>query len=315
MYVAGFDRGVRPIGVWSMSITLSKQSIPSTSSCAPGFVRVLLRRFASALKTISLTSVDLPEPETPVRTQLPDGELHVDVLQVVLTRADDPERAAVLVAARRYRDPPLPGKELPRDRAAVARHVARRAFRDHLSPVLARAGPHVDEPVGGAHLLVVLDDEHGVAEVAKPLERPDEPSVVALVEPDRGLVEDVEHPHELRPDLRREPEPLRLPPPTASSTRSRLRYPTPTSSRNVSRSRISLRIRRPISSSVGVSSSPSTNRRAAVTDSRENSWIDLSPTVTASTSGLSRAPWHTGQGRIDMYSSIRSRCWDESVSR
>ena len=52
-----------------------------------------------------------------------------------------------------------------------------------------------------------------------------------------------------------------------------------------------------------------------MTDSCENSWIDLSPTVTASTSGLSRAPWQTGQGRIDMYSSIRSRCWDESVSR
>ena len=60
------------------------------------------------------------------------------------------------------------------------------------------------------HLLVVLDDEHGVAEVAKPLERRDQPVVVALVEPDRRLVEDVEHADELRADLRREPQPLRL---------------------------------------------------------------------------------------------------------
>ena len=38
--------------------------------------------------------------------------------------------------------------------------------------VLAGAGPEVDEVVGRAHrLLVVLDDEHGVAEVAQPLER------------------------------------------------------------------------------------------------------------------------------------------------
>ena len=74
VYVAGFERGVRPIGAWSMSITLSKQSIPSTASCAPGFVRVRLSRFASALNTISLTSVDLPEPETPVTaTSLPTG--------------------------------------------------------------------------------------------------------------------------------------------------------------------------------------------------------------------------------------------------
>ena len=60
------------------------------------------------------------------------------------------------------------------------------------------------------HLLVVLDDEHGVAEVAQPLERPDQLVVVALVEPDRRLVEDVEDADELRADLRREPQPLRL---------------------------------------------------------------------------------------------------------
>ncbi len=36
VYVAGFDRGVRPIGDWSMSIALSRCSSPSTASCAPG---------------------------------------------------------------------------------------------------------------------------------------------------------------------------------------------------------------------------------------------------------------------------------------
>ena len=121
------------------------------------------------------------------------------------------KRAAVLVAPRRHRDPALAREELPRDRAPVARHVARRALGDDLAAVLARARPHVDEPVGRAHhLLVVLDHEHGVAEVAEPLERPDQPAVVALVEPDRRLVEDVEHADELRADLGREPEPLRL---------------------------------------------------------------------------------------------------------
>ena len=78
-------------------------------------------------------------------------------------------------------------------------------------PCSPAPGPHVDEPVGAAHhLLVVLDDEHGVAEVAQPLERADQPVVVALVQADRRLVEDVEHADELRADLRREPQPLRL---------------------------------------------------------------------------------------------------------
>ena len=40
VYVAGFERGVRPIGDWSMSITLSKASIPSTVACSPGFNRI-----------------------------------------------------------------------------------------------------------------------------------------------------------------------------------------------------------------------------------------------------------------------------------
>ena len=36
VYVAGFDLGVRPIGDWSITITLSTLSMPSISSCDPG---------------------------------------------------------------------------------------------------------------------------------------------------------------------------------------------------------------------------------------------------------------------------------------
>jgi hypothetical protein len=43
----------------------------------------------------------------------------------------------------------------------------------------------------------VLDHEHGVSEVAQPLERRDQLRVVPLVEADRGLVEDVEDADEL----------------------------------------------------------------------------------------------------------------------
>jgi len=74
-------------------------------------------------------------------------------------------------------------------------------------------------------------------------------------------------------------------------------------------------MRAPISCSVSDSSSPSRKTSARVIESCVNSWMLRSPTVTASTSGLSRAPLHAGHGRNDMYSSIRSRCEDESVSR
>src|SRR6185369_15325263 len=73
------------------------------------------------------------------------------------------------------------------------------------------AGAHVDHMVGGAdRLLVMLDDEHGVAEAAQALQRLQEAVVVLLVETDRGLVEDVEDAREAAADLRGEADALAL---------------------------------------------------------------------------------------------------------
>src|SRR5439155_15276036 len=66
VYVAGLDRGVRPIGDWSTRTSLSTLSSPVTRVCRPGTCRAPLSLFASTDARMSLTSVDLPEPETPV---------------------------------------------------------------------------------------------------------------------------------------------------------------------------------------------------------------------------------------------------------
>ena len=84
-------------------------------------------------------------------------------------------------------------------------------LRHDVAAVLAGAGAHVDQVVGRAHrALVVLDHQHRVAEVAQPLQRRDQPLVVALVQADRRLVEDVEHADQRGADLGRQPDPLRL---------------------------------------------------------------------------------------------------------
>src|SRR5512139_3579014 len=73
-YVAGFDRGVRPMGDWSMLITLSTNSRPDTDACAPGRSREPKILWARARWSVSRTSVDLPEPETPVtQVMSPNG--------------------------------------------------------------------------------------------------------------------------------------------------------------------------------------------------------------------------------------------------
>ena len=82
---------------------------------------------------------------------------------------------------------------------------------DDLAAVDAGAGADVDHVVGGAdRVLVVLDHDHGVAEVAQALQRLQQPGVVALVQADRGLVEHVEHADEARADLRGEADALAL---------------------------------------------------------------------------------------------------------
>ena len=87
--------------------------------------------------------------------------------------------------------------------------LRRAALEDHLAAELAGAGPEVDHVVGGAdRLLVVLDDDHGVAEIAQARQRREQLAVVALVQADRRLVEHVEHAGEVRADLRGQPDAL-----------------------------------------------------------------------------------------------------------
>jgi hypothetical protein len=71
------------------------------------------------------------------------------------------------------------------------------------------AGTEVDDVIGDTdRLLVMLDDDDGVAEIAQARERAEQLPVVALVQADRRLVEDVQHAGQVRTDLRREADAL-----------------------------------------------------------------------------------------------------------
>src|SRR5436190_17903481 len=65
VYVAGLDRGVLPMGDWSISMTLSMCSMPSMLLCAPGRSLDLYIACDNLRDSISCTSVELPEPDTP----------------------------------------------------------------------------------------------------------------------------------------------------------------------------------------------------------------------------------------------------------
>ena len=84
-----------------MRITLSMYSVPAMILCAPGSSRERYSALASARYRMSFTSVDLPEPETPVTTVItPKRKAHIEVLQIVLARAQYRDGLAVRLPPR-----------------------------------------------------------------------------------------------------------------------------------------------------------------------------------------------------------------------
>ena len=82
---------------------------------------------------------------------------------------------------------------------------------DDVAAQASCAGAEIEHIVGVADgVFVVLDDQDGVAQVAQPFQRLDEALVVALVQADGGLVENVEHAAQPRADLRGQADALAL---------------------------------------------------------------------------------------------------------
>ena len=135
-----------------------------------------------------------------------------DVLEIVGGGAVDGELlAGALAALGGDRDRAAAGEIIGGEAVLVGEHLVERALADDLAAMDAGARAHVDHIIGVAdRILVMLDDEHGVAEIAQPLERDQQPLIVALVEADRRLVEHVEHARQARADLAGEADALAL---------------------------------------------------------------------------------------------------------
>ncbi len=72
----------------------------------------------------------------------------------------------------------------------AASDVLRRADRYNLPALVAGVGAEINDPVGGLHHVeVVLDDQHRVAGIHKPLEDLEQHAHVVKVQPGRRLVE------------------------------------------------------------------------------------------------------------------------------
>ena len=172
--MAGFERGVRPIGLWSMSITLSRCSMPSRASCAPGLsLRVVQLLRQPPVERVGDQRALARAGDAGDADERAERESDRHVL-AGCSRARPSGRApcrclraassGVGIDARPLRYCPV----IDSGAWAMSSIVP---FGDDPTAVLARAGTDVDDPVGGAHrLLVVLDDDQGVADVAQALQ-------------------------------------------------------------------------------------------------------------------------------------------------
>ena len=122
-----------------------------------------------------------------------------DVFEVVLPGPDDGDLTVLVPLAPSGWDLDLtpPGQVVAGDGTLGSGQARDVTGVDDLTAQLAGSGPDVNDPVGRADgVLVMLDDDERVAQVPQPLEGLDESGVVALVQTDTGLVQDVEDAHQ-----------------------------------------------------------------------------------------------------------------------
>ena len=145
---------------------------------------------------MSTNSVDLPPPDTPVTQVNKPSGISALMFFKLLPRAPTilSVRAGFLGRRSGIGTTSSPGEIFAGPGIRRGHQIVDAALRHDMAAMNAGAGADVEHPVGGADgVLVVFDHDHGVAEVAQAFQRFQEPRIVALVQPDRGLVEHVEH--------------------------------------------------------------------------------------------------------------------------
>ncbi len=195
-----------------MSMMRSISPMPSTPAQGAGCSAERLSSRADADTSVSLTSVDLPEPDTPVTQVIsPIGKATSIDFRLLPRRAAHAQRPlrVALSACSGNIDALSTGQVLSGQGCRARLDVGGRALRDDAPAVHAGARAEVHDVIGLAdRVLVVLDDDDRVAEVAQPVQRVEQALVVALVQADRRLVQDVHDADQARADLARQPDAL-----------------------------------------------------------------------------------------------------------
>ena len=141
-----------------------------------------------------MTSVLFPEPDTPVtQTSKPRG---ISTSRCCKLLAPAPRRRS----RRQFGTLRVPG-----DGGWCP-------SRDEMTTVFTRSWPQVKDVVGCQNgLAIVLDHQDGVAQITQAFEALEQALIIALMQANARLVEDIEHPHQARANLRCQANALAFP--------------------------------------------------------------------------------------------------------
>src|SRR5208283_3839628 len=137
----------------------------------------------------------------------------VHILQIVQGRAAQTEKfPGGLAAIRGNGNAQFAIEIAPSDGLGVLQDFGVVAGEEQLAAEFARAGTQIEDAIGGLNgVRVMLDDEHGVAEIAETFQDVDEALGVARVQADGGLVQNVKCTDKMRTQRRGQLDALRFP--------------------------------------------------------------------------------------------------------
>ena len=138
-----------------------------------------------------------------------EGNLHVNMLQVVLLRAVNRQIAGRLPPLFRNGNRLCTAQVLTGQAVRTGFDHLRRAFRHDVAAMYPGAGTDVHNPVGRIHrFLIVFHDDDRVSQIPHPAQGRDQLRVVPLMQTDARLIQHIHHAHQRTADLRCQADPL-----------------------------------------------------------------------------------------------------------
>src|SRR6266851_1937325 len=214
---AGVSGGIRPRGAANRGLIDFDNFVDLLGADNFAVRGGSFRRAVKLLRQRAIENVVDESGLAGTRNACDDGEQskrqrNVHILQIIRARAKNLDGFAVGAAAL-FGDGDFcrAAQVLTGEGGSGGFDLRRFALGDEVAAGVAGAGAKVDDEISAADgVFVVFDDEDGVAEIAKMFEGAEQARIVAGVEADAGLIENVENAAKARADLRGESNTLRF---------------------------------------------------------------------------------------------------------